>query len=179
MGAGLGGGSADGAFTLLLLNQKFHLKLLHSQLLDYALRLGSDCPFFIINKPCFAEGRGEILQPVPLNLSGYGLVLIHPGIHVSTAAAFAGITPQRPVADLIDSIAQPIENWKELIQNDFEETVFKQHPVLAEIKQKLYDTGALYAAMSGSGSSLYGIYQKEKLPTEKLYADHFEQHLEL
>ena len=179
MGAGLGGGSADGAFTLLLLNQKFHLKLLSAQLLDYALRLGSDCPFFIINKPCLAEGRGEILQPVSLDLSDYSLVLIHPGIHVSTAQAFAGITPQRPVSDLAKCITQPIESWKDSIVNDFEKTVFQQHPLLAEIKQKLYDTGAVYAAMSGSGSSLYGIYLKEKLPAKKLYPHLFEQHLSL
>lgn len=179
MGAGLGGGSADGAFTLLLLNQKFHLKLLTSQLLDYALRLGSDCPFFIINHPCFAEGRGEILQPVPLDLSGYSLVLIHPGIHVSTAQAFAGITPQRPVSDLQELITRPIESWKETVVNDFEKTVFRQHPLLAEIKEKLYETGALYASMSGSGSSLYGIYPKENLPAKKLYPKLFEQQLEL
>jgi 4-diphosphocytidyl-2-C-methyl-D-erythritol kinase len=179
MGAGLGGGSADGAFTLQLLNQKFNLKLLTSQLLDYALQLGSDCPFFIINKPCFGWGRGEMLEPVSLNLSDYSIILIHPDVHISTAHAFAGIVPLQPIDSLQELIMQPIENWKENIINDFEVTVFKQHPLLQLIKNRLYETDALYASMSGSGSSLYGIYKKEKLPTEKLYPNFFELHTTL
>jgi 4-diphosphocytidyl-2-C-methyl-D-erythritol kinase len=176
MGAGLGGGSADGAFTLLLLNRKFHLNLTTSQLLDYALHLGSDCPFFIINKPAFAWGRGEMLETIPLNLTGYGLVLVHPGIHISTAQAFAGIKPQPPTNSLTDLVAQPVESWKEVISNSFEETVFPNHPVLPQIKAKLYGTGAVYAAMSGSGSALYGIYPLGQMPAEKLFPGYFEQH---
>jgi 4-diphosphocytidyl-2-C-methyl-D-erythritol kinase len=179
MGAGLGGGSADGAFTLLLLNRQFHLNLTTSQLLDYALQLGSDCPFFIVNKPAFAWGRGEMLETVPLNLTGYGLVLVHPGIHISTAQAFAGITPQPPANSLTDLITQPVETWKAVISNSFEETVFRNHPVLPQIKAKLYSTGAVYASMSGSGSALYGIYPLRQMPTEKMFPDYFEQHCPL
>lgn len=179
MGAGLGGGSADGAFTLQLLNQKFHLKLLTSQLLDYALYLGSDCPFFILNKPCFGWGRGEMLEMIQLNLSGYAIILIHPGIHVSTAQAFAGITPKYPVYSLQESILQPIEVWRDNVINDFEITVFKQHPLLHQIKNRLYETGAIYASMSGSGSTIYGIFKAGQLPEEKLYPNLFELHTTL
>lgn len=179
MGAGLGGGSADGAFTLRLLNQKFHLKLLTSQLLDYALQLGSDCPFFILNKPCFAWGRGEMLETISLNLSGYSIILIHPGIHVSTAQAFAGITPTQPVNSVQEAILQPIETWQENVTNDFEKKVFEQHPFLHQIKNRLYETGALYASMSGSGSTIYGIYTTGHHPAEKLYPHLFELHTTL
>ena len=179
MGAGLGGGSADGAFTLLLLNQKFDLQLLPSQLLDYALQLGSDCPFFIINKPCFAGGRGEMLEPVTLNLTGYSIILVHPGIHVSTAEAFAGIRLQQPVNRLQELIAEPVETWRNTVRNDFEKTVFELHPLLSEIKNRMYETGAVFASMSGSGSAIYGVYEATLLPTKKLYPAFFERHLVL
>ncbi len=179
MGAGLGGGSADGAFTLLLLNQKFQLKLPTSKLLDYALQLGSDCPFFIINKPCFACGRGEMLEAISLSLTGYSIILIHPGIHVSTAAAFAGITPKQPSILLQEAILQPIETWRENIVNDFEKPVFKQHSLLHKIKNRLYESGSVYATMSGSGSTIYGIYKTTQLPQEKLYPNLFELHTTL
>lgn len=163
MGAGLGGGSSDGAFTLLLLNQKFNMGLSESSLVEYALELGSDCPFFIVNKPCAAKGRGEILQVIDLDLKGYTLVLINPGIHISTREAFRSITPIQPAMDLISVVSEPVESWKESLQNDFEQGIFTIHPVLAEIKSALYHAGAIYAAMSGSGSTLYGLFKDNEI----------------
>lgn len=160
MGAGLGGGSADGAFTLQLLNTKFALGITKERLAEYALHLGSDCPFFILNKVCFATGRGEKFEAFNLNLNEYSFVLIHPGIHVSTALAFKEIIPTRPQTSLNHLIHAPIETWKESIVNDFEKPIFKYHPVLKEIKDFLYQQGALYASMSGSGSAMYGIFPK-------------------
>jgi 4-diphosphocytidyl-2-C-methyl-D-erythritol kinase len=163
-GAGLGGGSADGAFTLLLLNQKYRLGLSVSQLKDYALQLGSDCPFFIINKPCFAPGRGEQLEEIPVSLSGWRFVLINPGIHVATATAFAGISPATPSKSVKDILAQPVETWKNELINDFEPGIFRQYPEIGEIKEKLYRLGAAYASMSGSGSTVFGIFSKDSNP---------------
>ncbi len=166
MGAGLGGGSADGAFMLLMLNQHFNLQLPTEKLLEYALKLGSDCPFFILNKPCLGNSRGEVLQPVELNLSSYQFVVVNPGIHVSTAEAFGALTPEIPKKRVNEIIQQPIETWKTELVNDFEIPVFKQHPLLATIKQQLYSSGAVYASMSGSGSTVFGIFLKGaiKLP---------------
>lgn len=158
-GAGLGGGSADAAFTLRLLNEKFNLDLTTDQLISYALQLGSDCPFFIINTPCFATGRGEILEPTAIDLSPYKFIIINPGIHISTANAFSGITPALPTKSVKEIIHQPIETWKNELVNDFEETVCSQHPEIGAIKKKLYDGGALYASMSGTGSTVYGIFE--------------------
>ena len=162
MGAGLGGGSSDGAFTLKLLNKKFELNLSEKQLIDYSLKLGSDCPFFIVNKPCFATSRGEILEPIALDLSTYKIVIVHPDIHVSTAWAFSNINPQGPVKSIQQIIQQPILTWKNELSNDFETPVFKKYPEIKKIKDELYDSGAIYAAMSGSGSAVYGIFRKEK-----------------
>ncbi len=159
MGAGLGGGSSNGAFTLQLLNQKFNLGISEKKLLEYALQLGSDCPFFIINKPCVGRGRGEKLNPVTLNLSGYTLFIVNPGIHVSTKEAFANIHPKQPQTDIETTISKPVKYWKGKLLNDFEEGVFALHPELAAIKASLYHAGAVYAAMSGSGSSLFGLFQ--------------------
>jgi len=164
MGAGLGGGSANAAFMLKLLNDKFHLQLSTEQLLDYALRLGSDCPFFIINKPALATGRGEILQTINLDLSGYSILLINPKIHINTGWAFGQLREPATRKPLMDVISQPIETWKHELINDFEIPVIKCHPELAEIKSKLYEAGALYAAMSGSGSCFYGIFPKNTIP---------------
>ncbi len=158
MGAGLGGGSADGAFALTLLNDQFNLNLSTDQLIQYAAMLGSDCPFFIINQPCFAEGRGEILSPVSLNLSGYQFVLVHPGIHISTKWAFEQLTPAKSPVPLTHIIAQPIESWKDLLYNDFEAPIARMHPQISSIKNALYEDGAVYASMSGSGSTIFGIY---------------------
>jgi len=159
-GAGLGGGSADAAFTLRLLNEKYNLNLSSDQLISYALQLGSDCPFFIINKPCFATGRGEILEPTAIDLSSYKFIIVNPGIHISTANAFSGITPALPIKSVKEIIQQPIETWKNELVNDFENPVFSQHSEIGAIKKKLYDGGALYASMSGTGSTIYGIFEK-------------------
>jgi 4-diphosphocytidyl-2-C-methyl-D-erythritol kinase len=163
IGAGLGGGSADGAFMLQLLNTKFHLNLSEAQLISYAITLGSDCPFFIKNVPCFATGRGEILSPIHLDMSNYSFLLIHPGIHVNTGWAFSQITPREPSHPLSESIHTPVENWKELIFNDFEQVVLAAYPLLQDIKSAMYAQGAIYAAMSGSGSAMVGIFPKNKI----------------
>lgn len=163
IGAGLGGGSADAAFMLRLLNDKFRLELSDEQLIAYAARLGSDCAFFIPNKACYATGRGEVLQALELDLSKYSWLLVYPGIHVNTGWAFGQIRPRVPEQQLQQSILQPVEEWKNLIYNDFEAPVFSAHPVLAEIKEQLYQAGALYATMSGSGSAMVGIFPKNKI----------------
>jgi 4-diphosphocytidyl-2-C-methyl-D-erythritol kinase len=162
MGAGLGGGSSDAAFMLALLNKKFKLDILQDQLLHYALELGSDCPFFIINQPCYATGRGEILEPVTVDLSAYRIVLVNPGIHVSTKDAFAQLTPKVPHVNIREIVEQPINTWKDTLINDFEQTVFSFHPSIKEIKRQLYDEGALYASMSGTGSTVYGLFENER-----------------
>jgi 4-diphosphocytidyl-2-C-methyl-D-erythritol kinase len=160
-GAGLGGGSSDGAHTLRLLNQVFDLKLSREKLITYALQLGSDCPFFMEDKPMLGSGRGEILTDILVNLSGKFFVLVKPNVHVSTAEAYAGVTPtQQPIGikDILEK--KPIEQWRDHLKNDFEKSVFIMHPVIGNIKQKLYQQGALYASMSGSGSAVYGIFEK-------------------
>ena len=163
VGAGLGGGSADAAFTLKALNELFELNLSDAELAEYASKLGSDCAFFVWNKPMIGTGRGEILEPFGLDLDGYVVkVLVPEGISVSTAEAYRGIVPHIPMEDrsIKNVLKRPIEEWKDLLVNDFEATVFKAHPELAAIKQSLYDSGAIYAAMSGSGSAIFGIYKK-------------------
>lgn len=158
MGAGLGGGSADGAFTLLLLNRKFNLGLQEQQLIDYALRLGSDCPFFIRNKPSFATGRGEYLQEISLDLSAYKFVLVNPGIHINTGWAFSQISPSFTRPPLIEIIKSPVESWKNTLKNDFEKPIVQQHPEIGYCIEILYRSGAVYAAMTGSGSTVYGFF---------------------
>jgi 4-diphosphocytidyl-2-C-methyl-D-erythritol kinase len=161
-GAGLGGGSADGAFTLLLLNKKFNLNLPEQQLIDHALQLGSVCPFFIKNKPCIGHGRGEILKEVNLNLSKYFFVLVNPQIHVNTGWAFSQIKPTDNRKSIQEIISLSTEEWRENLVNDFEEPIFKQHPEIASIKTELYNKGAIYASMSGSGATVYGLFEKDK-----------------
>jgi 4-diphosphocytidyl-2-C-methyl-D-erythritol kinase len=162
VGAGLGGGSADAAFALKMLNEMCELGLTESELAGYAARLGSDCAFFIYNSPMLGEGRGEILTDYDLELSDqYELQVLTPaGIAVSTKDAYAGIKPHLPEIALRDVLAKPIEEWNGLLVNDFEETVFAKYPELAAIKRSLYDSGAVYASMSGSGSALFAIYLK-------------------
>lgn len=160
MGAGIGGGSADGAFMLSMLNQAYELGLSQLQLAQYALQLGSDCPFFIYNTPMFASGRGEALESLSLDLSAYSIQLICPEVHVSTKEAFSTLSPSPAPFNLKDINALPITEWKNRISNDFEKTVFAIHPALAAIKENLYQQGAIYASMSGSGSSIYGIFPK-------------------
>jgi 4-diphosphocytidyl-2-C-methyl-D-erythritol kinase len=168
MGAGLGGGSADAAFTLQLLNKLFSLNLSVSQLIAYATHLGSDCAFFIINTPCMATGRGELLEPVTANLSGYILALVNPGIHVSTGEAFSAVPLHQASSkqlSLIDIINQPVNTWQKFLVNDFEESVFKTYPLIKDIKEHLYKIGAVYAAMSGSGSSVFALFSKKNPPS--------------
>jgi 4-diphosphocytidyl-2-C-methyl-D-erythritol kinase len=160
MGAGLGGGSADGAFALKMLNEKCGLNLSEHQLIQYALQLGSDCPFFILNQPCFAEGRGEKLQPLSLDLSAYQFVIINPGIHINTGWAFSQLAPKQAAKPVKAIIAQPIDTWQKELVNDFEAPVFSAHPEIRTIKENLYTQGAVYASMSGSGSTVYGIFEK-------------------
>lgn len=163
-GAGLGGGSADGAFALKVLNEVLRLQLSTEQLLQYAAELGSDCPFFIINKPCFAKGRGELLEEVPLDLSAYQFVVVNPGIHVDTGRAFLDIHPAIPEKSIKEVIAAAPETWKDTLKNDFEKVLFRQHPEIAALKEELYAQGAVYASMSGSGSTVFGIFPKEINP---------------
>ncbi|MBL7703152.1 MAG: 4-(cytidine 5'-diphospho)-2-C-methyl-D-erythritol kinase [Ferruginibacter sp.] len=161
MGAGLGGGSSDAACMLKMLNEKFRLNLSTAQLINYSLQLGSDCPFFIINKPCFATGRGEILEEIAVDLSACKIVLINPDIHINTGWAFSNITPAFPAKSIKEIIQQPINTWKEALKNDFEMPVFAVHPAIKEIKETLYAQGAVYAAMSGSGSTVFGIFNTD------------------
>ena len=165
VGAGLGGGSADAAFTLKMLNEMFALGLSEQKLAEYASRLGSDCPLFIYNRPMIGEGRGEVLTDFyldsHLDLQQYEIQVITPaGIAVSTAEAYGGIVPQMPEVSLRKALALPIEKWDGVLVNDFEITVFDKHPELAAIKKSLYDSGAVYDSMSGSGSALFAIYKK-------------------
>jgi 4-diphosphocytidyl-2-C-methyl-D-erythritol kinase len=161
MGAGLGGGSSDGTFALKLFNSLFDLDLDYLQLVDYASRLGSDCAFFVDPKPAFASGRGEVLEEIPLSLSEYQVALVIPPVHVSTAMAFQGICPKEAVWSLRNLHLLPVEEWKGLVVNDFEESVFRQFPEIAEMKSQLYAHGAVYASMSGSGSACFGIFPKD------------------
>lgn len=172
IGAGLGGGSADAAFFLRLLNDKFELGLAWGELHNYARQLGSDCSFFITNKPAYIEGKGDQYETISLHLNAYHFVLIYPHIHVNTAKAYSGVKPAFPVRSLESDILLPVEEWKNYIHNQFEDTVFPQHPVLKEIKQQLYDYGAVYAAMSGSGSTVYGIF-KEKVDLIEQFKAYF------
>lgn len=173
-GAGLGGGSSDAAFMLKLLNESFSLDLSDNQLESYAAKLGADCAFFIRNAPTFAEGIGNIFSPIGLSLKDYQIVIIKPDVFVSTREAFSQIRPCRPTHSLKDLIKQPVNEWKDLLVNDFESSVFPQHPIIGEIKDDLYQKGALYASMSGSGSSVYGLFSPEIiLPDFSFQSDTF------
>ena len=165
-GAGLGGGSADAAFMLKLLNDKFNLNLKDETLEDYAASLGADCAFFIKNEPTYAEGIGNIFSPIQLSLKGYQLWLVKPDIFVSTRDAFSKIRPHRPDMSLKEIIQFPVKDWKDRMINDFEESVFPQFPAIGEIKEEMYRQGALYASMSGSGSSVYGIFEADSVLPE-------------
>ena len=174
MGAGLGGGSSDGAYAIRLLNEYFNLNISLEKQLNYAAQLGSDCAFFIYNQPCFGSARGEILEPSEFSLNKYWLALIKPNIHISTAQAFANIIPCEFEAgmDLKQIIEMPIETWKEHLKNDFEESLFPSFPELKFIKEYLYNQGAVYAAMSGSGSTVFGLFRSEP-KLEKTNPDYF------
>lgn len=170
VGAGLGGGSSDAAFTLKMLNEMFELGLSEQTLVEYASKLGSDCAFFIYNRPMIGEGRGELLTEYPLEFIDYGAesvrqslelqVLTPEGVAVSTAEAYGGITPFTPEISLREALSRPVEDWINVLKNDFETTVFAKHPELAAIKRSLYDSGAVYASMSGSGSAIFALYRR-------------------
>ena len=165
-GAGLGGGSADAAFMLKLLNNKFELGLPDDTLEEYAAKLGADCAFFIKNRPTYAEGIGNIFSPLPLSLKGYRIWLVKPDIFVSTRDAFAKIKPHHPEMSLKEIAQLPVEEWNGRMVNDFEESVFPQFPAIGEIKEEMYRQGAVYASMSGSGSSVYGLFKEDAVLPE-------------
>ncbi len=161
-GAGLGGGSSDAAFMLKMLNEQFGLGLTEDNLEAYAARLGADCAFFVRNRPTFAEGIGNIFSPLPsFSLSGYRLLLVKPDVFVSTRDAFARIKPRRADASPKEIVRLPVEKWRGRLVNDFEESVFPQFPLIGEIKDEMYRLGAVYASMSGSGSSVFGLFKNE------------------
>ena len=172
-GAGLGGGSADAAFMIKLLNEKFKLNLSIEKMEEYAAILGADCAFFIQNKPVFATGIGNIFEPIQLSLKGYYLVLVKPDIFVSTKDAFAHIIPTQPTQSLKEIIRMPVETWRATMNNDFEDSVFQKFPEIAAIKDKLYDLGAVYASMSGSGSSVYGIFREQVEFVDEIFSGCF------
>jgi len=160
IGAGLGGGSADGAFTLKALNELFDLKLSNTELEKYALQLGADCPFFIENTQKYVTGKGEKMNEIDLDLSAYELKFIFPELHISTAEAYGGVILKHPETNLLDLMSKPIENWKGEVKNDFEISAFEKYPELEKMKEKLYADGAIYASMTGSGSVIYGVVLK-------------------
>lgn len=160
-GAGLGGGSSDAAFMLKLLNERFDLRLSVEILEAYASRLGADCAFFIRNTPTFAEGTGNLFSPVSLSLKDYQIVIVKPDVFVSTREAFAHVRPRRPAHSVREVIGMDVELWKDYLQNDFEQSVFAQYPIIADIKEELYRMGAFYASMSGSGSAVFGLFKPE------------------
>ncbi len=158
MGAGLGGGSADASFTLKALNTMFALGLSDERLERYALQLGADCPFFVGNRPSFAQGKGECLTPIGLDLRGKYLLLAKPAVSVGTGDAYGGVVVRRSEVDLRQAVLQPLNTWRDTITNAFEENIFARYPILSSMKDEMYRLGAVYAAMSGSGSTIYGIF---------------------
>ncbi len=173
IGAGLGGGSADAAFFIKLLNEKFELGLAWGEMHHYAKQLGSDCSFFISNKPSYVQGKGDEFESITVDLSNYHIALIYPNIHINTAKAYSGVKPKASARSLENDLLQlPVEQWKEFVHNDFEDSIFPQFPEIKKIKEELYAQGAVYAAMSGSGSTVYGIF-KEASNLKGKYKDYF------
>jgi len=158
MGSGLGGGSSDGAFTLKMIKEMFDINVTTEKLNRMAASLGSDCPYFLMNHPASATGKGEILESTPVNLAGLYLAIVIPDLHVSTSFAYSKLTPKTPQRPLKERIMQPLESWKDHIFNDFENIIFAIHPEIKIIKDTMYEEGALFASMSGSGSAVYGLY---------------------
>ena len=174
--AGLGGGSADAAYMIRLLDERFRLNMGNAEMERYAAQLGADCAFFITSEMAYATGIGEILTPVDNeenNLEGYYLALVKPNVAISTAEAFAGITPKKPIKNCRDIVRQPIDTWRSELTNDFEKPIFAIHPILATVKEKLYEQGSLYAQMSGSGSTIFGIFGQKPRNIEELFPDMF------
>lgn len=168
-GAGLGGGSSDCAHLIMLLNRRFGLRMTDSCMERYASRLGADCAFFIRNTPMMATGTGTVMSPSKVSLKGMTVLLVKPEFGISTAEAYSGVVPKRPEVKLTDAIACPVCEWRECVKNDFEEHLFQKYPQLGEIKAKLYETGAVYSAMSGSGSTVYGLYSEPVESTENIF----------
>ena len=179
MGGGLGGGSADAAYILTGINTLFNLNISDSKLEELASRLGSDCPFFVKNTTQVAKGRGEILSPIELDLKGYFLKIINIGLHVGTKEAYAGAQFSTSSKTVSEIVSQPISTWKNELTNDFEKTVFSIYPELNQVKENLYSEGAIYAAMSGSGSTMFGIFEKKPNKTFEDKAEILELILEL
>ena len=171
-GAGLGGGSSDAACMVKTLTQLYDLPLGEEQMEWLVSKLGADCPFFIKSRPVYAEGIGDVFTPISLSISGWYLVLVKPEVHVSTREAYAGVRPHQPVFSLLETAKLPVGQWADRMVNDFEESIFASHPLLAEIKEELYHQGAAYAAMSGSGSTIYGLF-RSRPNCEHLFAEHF------
>jgi len=160
-GAGLGGGSSNASFTLKILNNIFDLKLTENKLIEYAQKLGSDCAFFIKNKPVFAYEKGDKFKEIELNLSDFKIVLVKPIVNVSTKEAYSNVFISKPKFSLTDLVKKPIDDWRNFISNDFEKNIFLKFQIIQEVKEKLYKSGALYASMSGSGSSVFGIFRND------------------
>ena len=179
VGAGLGGGSSDAAAIIKMLNDKFALGLTSEQMQNYAVQIGADCPFFINNTPVFATGIGNIFTPIEFSLHGKTIILVKPDIFVSTRDAYALVKPSPAAIPLTEAIKQPISEWKQIITNDFEKSVFAKYPEIAAIKDKLYDMGALYASMSGSGSAVYGIFDSPIEYADEIFSGYFCRQREL
>lgn len=158
IGAGLGGGSADAAFTLTVLNRLFALQLSIPILEAYARQLGSDCAFFIQNRPVYCLEKGDVFSEISVDLTGYYILLVYPNLAISTAEAYAGVRPRLPESSVFEQLQQPIASWRDVVHNDFEDSLFPAYPILAQLKEQLYEAGAVYASMSGSGSTVYGIF---------------------
>ena len=171
--AGMGGGSSDCAYMITLLNKLFNLELSDEQMIGYAARLGADCAFFIKSTPCYAEGIGERMQPIALDLKGWYIGVVRPDIPVPTKEAFSRIRPHYPEKCCKDVVTKPVETWREALTNDFEESVFALHPEIGAVKEKLYKTGATDAAMSGSGSALFGLFKEKPDHLGELFPDMF------
>ena len=172
-GAGLGGGSSDAAYMMKMLNEAFELKMTDEEMERRVAKMGADCAFFIKEQPAYATGIGDVLTPINLSLKGKTLLLVKPSTFVSTKEAYGGVVPQMPEHDLLQALAAPIETWKDTVKNDFERSVFQHHPEIAAIKETLYNMGAIYASMSGSGSTVFGIFPHEVEEAERVFKDCF------
>ena len=179
VGAGLGGGSSDAANMIKMLNEKFALGLTNEAMENYAVQIGADCPFFINNKPVFATGIGDKFTPLELDLKGKTLILVKPDIFVSTKDAYALVEPKHPEKSLLEALSKPISTWRDNVINDFEKSVFVKYPEIAAIKDRLYDLGAVYASMSGSGSAVYGIFDSPIEYADEIFSGYFCRQREL
>lgn len=171
-GAGLGGGSSDAACVVRMLNERYSLSLADGQMMQLVRSLGADCPFFVAPRPVYAEGIGDEFTPIGLDLGGWYLMLVKPDVHVSTREAYAGVHPRRPPFSLLETASLPVGKWRDRMTNDFEQSIFTAHPLLSEIKEELYLQGAVYASMSGSGSTIFGLF-RSRPDCEDAFPGHF------